>query len=84
MSFGEDRTSASLQSHGVRWSRDDESGSVESVGARYIEETNLYRATALGTSFFPLASRTWEVQANYARPAREDPGMAIANDVPPP
>lgn len=78
VSFGEDRTSASLQSHGVHWTRDDESGSVESVGARYIEETNLYRATALGTSFFPLASRTWEVQAKYARPADEDPGMAIA------
>jgi hypothetical protein len=48
------------------------------VGARYIEETNLYRATALGTSFFPVASRTWEVNARYARPAEESPGVSVA------
>ncbi len=49
------------------WSRGNEEGRVESVGARYIEEANLYRATALGTTLFPLASRTWEVNARYGR-----------------
>ncbi|HEY6066337.1 MAG TPA: hypothetical protein VIY96_09290, partial [Thermoanaerobaculia bacterium] len=75
--FGED-SPASLQSHGVSWSRGAREGSVESVGARYVEETNLYRATALGTSFFPIASRTWEVNARYARPAEETPGVSVA------
>jgi hypothetical protein len=75
--FGED-SPASLQSHGVSWSRGGREGSVESVGARYIEEANLYRATALGTSFFPIASRTWEVNARYARPADETPGVSVA------
>ena len=74
--FGED-SPASLQSHGVSWSRGGREGSVESVGARYIEEANLYRATALGTSFFPIASRTWEVNARYARPAEETPGVSV-------
>ncbi len=69
---------ASLQSHGVSWSRDGDEGSVESVAARYVEETNLYRATSAGTSFFPLASRTWEVKARYARPADDSPGVAVA------
>ena len=67
INFGEDRP-ASLQSHNVSWSHGAAEGRVESVGARYIEETNLYRATALGTSFFPIASRTWEV--NAAMPVR--------------
>jgi hypothetical protein len=75
--FGED-SPASLQSHGVSWSRGAREGSVESVGARYVEETNLYRATALGTSFFPVASRTWEVNARYARPADDTPGVSVA------
>jgi hypothetical protein len=62
----------------VSWSHGAAEGSVESVGARYIEETNLYRATALGTSFFPIASRTWEVNARYARPAEDTPGVSVA------
>ena len=77
ISFGEDRP-ASFQTHGVSWSRDGQEGRAESVGARYIEETNLYRATALGTSFFPVASRTWEVNAQYARPVQESPGVSVA------
>ena len=75
--FGDD-SPASLQTHGVSWSRGGREGSVESVGARYVEETNLYRATALGTSFFPIASRTWEVNAKYARPVDETPGVSVA------
>jgi hypothetical protein len=74
--FGED-SPASLQSHRVSWSRGGREGSVESVGARYIEEANLYRATSLGTSFFPLASRTWEVNARYARPVDDTPGVSV-------
>ena len=77
LSFHDDRP-ASLQTHGVAWSRDDEQGSVESVAARYVEETNLYHATSAGASFFPLASRTWEVNARYARPAGDSPGVAVA------
>ena len=69
---------ASLQTHGVAWSRGGEEGNVESVAARYIEEANLYRATSAGSNFFPLASRTWEVRANYARPATDTPGVAVA------
>ncbi len=69
---------ASLQSHGFAWSRDGAEGSAESVAARYVEETNLYRATSAGTSFFPVASRTWEVKARYARPADDSPGVAVA------
>ena len=76
MSFGD--SPASLQTHGVSWSRGNQEGRVESVGARFIEEANLYRATALGTSFFPIASRTWEVNARYARPAEEAPGVSVA------
>ncbi|HEX9150361.1 MAG TPA: carboxypeptidase-like regulatory domain-containing protein [Thermoanaerobaculia bacterium] len=75
--FGDD-SPASLQSHGVSWSRGGREGSVESVAARYVEETNLYRATALGTSFFPVASRTWEVNAKYARPVDDTPGVSVA------
>jgi hypothetical protein len=75
--FGDDGP-ASLQSHGVSWSRGGREGTVESVGARYIEEANLYRATALGTSFFPIASRTWEVNARYARPVEDSPGVSVA------
>jgi hypothetical protein len=69
---------ASLQTDAVSWSRGEEQGRVESVGARYIEETNLYRATALGTTIFPVSSRTWEVNAQYGRPATQDePGVAV-------
>ena len=75
--FGDD-SPASLQTHGVSWSRGGREGSVESVGARYIEEANLYRATSLGTSFFPLASRMLEVNARYARPADDTPGVSVA------
>lgn len=75
LSFGDNP--ASLQAHSVSWSRGAESGSVESVAARYIEEANLYRATALGTTLFPLASRTWEVNGRYGRPASDTPGIAL-------
>jgi len=68
---------ASLETHGVAWSRDGEEGNVESVAARYIEETNLYRATSPGSNFFPVMSRTWEVRANFARPAGDSPGFAV-------
>jgi len=69
---------ASLQTHSVTWSRGAEEGRVESVAARYVEEANLYRATALGTTLFPLASRTWEVNAKYGRPAQEwTPGISV-------
>ena len=77
LNLHDDRT-ASLQTHGVSWSRDSEEGMVESVAARYVEEANLYRATSPGSTFFPLASRTWEVRANYARPATDSPGVAVA------
>jgi hypothetical protein len=77
LSFRDDGP-ASLQTHGVSWSRDGAEGSAESVAARYVEETNLYRATSVGTSFFPVASRTWEVKARYARPAGDSPGVAVA------
>jgi Carboxypeptidase regulatory-like domain len=76
LSFGD--SPASLQSHAVSWSRGAEEGRVESVAARYIEEANLYRATALGTSLFPLASRTWEVNGRYARNATDTPGVSVA------
>ena len=69
---------ARLQANSVSWSRGGESGSVQSVAARYVEETNLYRASAAGTTFFPVASRTWEVGANYARPADAGPGVAVS------
>jgi len=75
MNFGDDP--ASLQTHGVSWSRGGQEGRVESVGARFIEEANPYRATALGTSFFPIASRTWEVNGRYARPAGDAPGVSV-------
>jgi carboxypeptidase family protein len=74
LSFGD--SPASLQSHAVSWSRGAEEGRVESVVARYVEETNLYRATALGTSIFPVASRTWELNGSYARPASDTPGIS--------
>ena len=77
LNFRDDR-GASLQAHGVAWSRGGEEGSVQSVAARYVEETNLYRATSVGMSFFPLASRTWEVKGKYARPADDSPGVALA------
>ncbi len=76
LNLHEDRV-ASLQTHGVSWSRDGEEGNVESVAARYVEEANLYRATS-PSNFFPLASRTWEVRGNYARPAGDAPGVAVA------
>jgi hypothetical protein len=68
---------ASLQSNTVSWSRGSETGTVQSVAARYVEETNLYRASDPGATFFPIASRTWEVQGNYARPAADAPGIAV-------
>ncbi len=77
VSFGDDHA-ASLQASTVSWSRGGESGTVQSVAARYLEETNLYRASAPGTSLFPIASRTWEIQGNYSRPAAETPGIAVA------
>jgi len=76
VSFGEDRP-ASLQANTVSWSRGNETGTVQSVAARYLEETNLYRASAPGTAFFPIASRTWEVSGNYSRPATDSPGVAV-------
>jgi hypothetical protein len=75
VNFGDDP--ASLQTNMVSWSRGSETGTVQSVAARYIDETNLYRASAPGTTFFPVASRTWEVQANYARPVTDTPGVAV-------
>lgn len=69
---------ASLQAHQVMWDRGDEHGTVESAAARYIEEAGLYSATARGTSLFPLASRTLELQAAYARAATETPGLSVA------
>jgi hypothetical protein len=77
ISFGENRP-ASLQASTVSWSRGNETGTVQSVAARYLEETNLYRASAPGTTLFPIASRTWEIQGNYSRPATETPGVALA------
>jgi hypothetical protein len=69
---------ASLQTHAVSWSHGAEQGRVESVAARYVEETNLYRATALGTTIFPLSSRTWEVNGAYGRPSTMDaPGVSV-------
>ena len=68
---------ASLETHGIAWSRDGEEGNVESVAARYVDEANLYRATSPGSSFFPVASRTFEVRGNYARPASDTPGIAV-------
>ena len=76
LSFHDDRP-ASLQSHSVSWSRGAEEGSAESVAARYVDEANLYRATSAGTSFFPLASRTLEVKARYARPAGDSAGVTV-------
>ena len=75
LSFGD--SPASLQTHSVTWSRGAEEGRVESVAARYVEEANLYRATAAGTTLFPLAPRTWEVNANYGRPASDTPGVHV-------
>jgi hypothetical protein len=72
-----DEGPASMQSHAVSWARGDEEGYAESVAARYVDETNLYRATSSGTSFFPIASRTWEVKARYARPAGDTPGVSV-------
>ncbi len=63
---------ASLATSSVSWSHDEQQGRVESVAARYIEETNLYRTTSLGGTIFPLASRTWVVDAQYGRPASLD------------
>ena len=77
VSFG-DQGPASLQAHQVIWDRGDEHGTVESVAARYIEETGLYRATSHGTSLFPLASRTWELNAQYGRAATDTPGVSVA------
>jgi hypothetical protein len=77
MSFG-DQGPTSLQAHQVIWDRGDEHGTVESAAARYIEEAGLYSATARGTSLFPLASRTFELQGAYARAASETPGFSVA------
>lgn len=73
-----DEGPATMQSHAVSWTRGDEEGYAESVAARYVDETNLYRATASGTSFFPIASRTWEVKAGYAKPAGDAPGASVS------
>jgi carboxypeptidase family protein len=77
ISFADDQP-ARLQTNTVSWSHGNESGTAQSVAARYVEETNLYRASAPGTTFFPIASRTWEVQGNYNRPAAETPGIDVA------
>jgi hypothetical protein len=77
VSFG-DQGPASLQAHQVMWDRGDEHGTVESAAARYIEEAGLYSATARGTSLFPLASRTLELQAAYTRAATDTPGLSAA------
>lgn len=77
LSFHDDGA-ASLQTHVLSWSRAGEEGNIESVAARYIEEANLYRATSVKTSFFPLTSRTWEVKGRYARPVSDSPGAAVA------
>jgi hypothetical protein len=77
VSFGDDRP-ATLKAHAVSWSRRGEEGRVESVAARFIEEDQFYSATGAGIAFFPLASRTWEVNGRYARPAREElPGVSL-------
>jgi hypothetical protein len=76
LDFGD--SPASLQSHAVSWSRGAEHGTVESVAARYVEETNLYRATSAGASIFPVASRTWEVNGRYEKAASDNPGVAVA------
>jgi len=76
LSFGD--SPAHIQAHAVSWSRGAEEGHVESVAARYVEETNLYRATALGTTLFPVASRTWELNGRYGRPASDSPGVEVA------
>jgi hypothetical protein len=68
---------ASLQANTVSWSRGSETGTVQSVAARYVEETNLYRASEPGATFFPVASRTWEVQGNYSKPAGGAPGISV-------
>ena len=73
-----DDSPASLQTHGVSWSHSNESGNVESVAARYVEETNLYRTTTAGGSFFPIGSRTLEVKARYARSATDTPGVNVS------
>jgi hypothetical protein len=73
-----DEGPASLQSHAVAWTRGDEEGYAESVAARYVDETNLYRATASGTSFFPIASRTWEVKAGYSKPSGDALGASVS------
>lgn len=77
LSFHDDNP-ASLQAHNVSWSRAGAEGNLESLAARYVEETNLYRATSVGTSFFPLASRTLEVKGRYARAASDTPGVNVA------
>jgi hypothetical protein len=77
VSFG-DQGPATLQAHQVMWNRGDEQGTVESVAARYIEEAGLYRATARGTTLFPIASRTWELNAAYSRAATDTPGVSVA------
>jgi len=73
-----DEGPATLQSHAVSWARGEEEGYAESVAARYVDETNLYRATASGTSFFPIASRTWEVKAGYSKPPTDGAGASVS------
>jgi hypothetical protein len=77
VSFG-DQGPTSLQAHQVMWDRGDNQGTVESAAARYIEEAGLYSATALGTSLFPLASRTLELQGAYSRAATDTAGFSVA------
>jgi hypothetical protein len=77
LNFGDEKP-AVLKAHAVSWSRAGDEGRVESVTARFIEEESFYSATSAGVAFFPLASKTWEVQGRYARPAREDlPGISL-------
>jgi hypothetical protein len=77
LNFG-DQGPGSLQAHQVSWDRDAGQGTAESVAARYIDESGVYSATAPGTSLFPSASRTLEVQGAYGRPASDSPGVSVA------
>ena len=77
LNFGE-LGPGSLQAHQVSWDRDAGPGAAESVAARYIDESGVYSATAPGTSFFPAASRTLELQGTYGRPATDSPGVSVA------
>ena len=70
-------TPASLQANSVSWSRGNETGTVQSVAARYVEETNLYRASAPGHDILPdrLAHLGSPGQLLAAR--TDTPGVAV-------